>query len=96
MSQRRTYSREFRLAAVKKVIEHGLTASAVGNDLGVGASLIRNWRKKFEDDGTLATEITGSNSVESELKRLREQNRQLKMERDILKKATVFFAKESS
>ena len=96
MSQRRTYSREFRLAAVRKVIEQGLSASAVGKDLGVGASLIRNWRKKFEEDGTLATEITNGSSVEAELKRLREQNRQLKMERDILKKATAFFAKESS
>ena len=95
MSQRRTYSREFRLAAVKKVIEHGLSSSSVGKDLGVGAHLIRNWRKRFEEDGTLATEITNSSSVEAELKRLREQNRQLKMERDILKKATAFFAKES-
>ena len=46
--------------------------------------------------GTLTSEIEKSPSVESELKRLREENRQLKMERDILKKATAFFAKENS
>ena len=50
MSQRRTNSREFRLAAVRKVIEQGLSPSAVGKDLGVGANLIRNWRKKLEKE----------------------------------------------
>ncbi|EKJ99681.1 hypothetical protein RBSH_05006, partial [Rhodopirellula baltica SH28] len=40
-------------------------------------------------------EVVGSQSIEAELRRLREENRQLKMERDILKKATAFFAKES-
>ena len=49
----------------------------------------------FEADGTLETESNGKESAEAELKRLREENRQLKMERDILKKATAFFAKES-
>lgn len=96
MEKRRTYSREFKLAAVKKVIEQGLSYSQVANDLGVHDSLIRNWKKTFERDGTLAAEVSSSSSVEEELKRLREENRQLKMERDILKKATAFFAKESS
>ena len=74
MSQRRTCSCDFRLSAVKKVLEQGLSASVVGNDLGVGANLIYKWRKKLEEDGTLATEIANSSSVEAELKRLREQN----------------------
>ena len=96
MEKRRIYSREFKLAAVKKVVEQGLSFTAVARDLGVGANLIRKWKNSFEADGSLASEITSSSSVESELKRLREENRQLKMERDILKKATAFFAKESS
>lgn len=96
MDQRRTFSREFKLAAVKKIIEQGMSYAQVARDLGVRDSLIRNWKKTFEKDGTLKAEITSSNSVEDELKRLREENRQLKMERDILKKATVFFAKENS
>jgi transposase-like protein len=58
-------------------------------------TLIHNWRRTFEADGTLQAEINNSPSVESELKRLRKENRQLKMERDILKKATAFFAKEN-
>jgi transposase len=96
MDKRRKFGRDFRLAAVKKVIEQGLSYAAVGRDLGVGANLIRNWKKVFEEDGTLETEVANSSSIEAELKRLREQNRQLIMERDILKKATAFFAKEGN
>lgn len=94
MDKRRTFSREFKLAAVRKVVEQGLSFAAVARDLNVRANLIRNWKKSFEEDGSLQTE-TASSSVEAELKRLREQNRQLIMERDILKKATAFFAKEN-
>jgi transposase-like protein len=96
MDKRRNFSREYKLAAVKKVIEQGLSYAAVARDLGVGANLIRNWKKTFEADGTFDTEVANSSSVEAELKRLREQNRQLMMERDILKKATAFFAKENN
>ena len=96
MDTRRSYSREFKLAAVKKVIEQGMSYAAVARDLGIRDSYIRNWKKAFEKEGSLQVEVTGSNSVEAELKRLREENRQLKMERDILKKATAFFAKENN
>ena len=96
MEKRRIYSREFKLAAVRKIVEQGLSFTAVARDLNVGANLIRKWKNSLEADGSLESEITSSSSVESELKRLREENRQLKIERDILKKATAFFAKESS
>jgi transposase len=93
---RRTFARDYKLAAVKKVIEQGLSYREVARGLGIGDTLIHNWRKAFEADGTLQAEVNQSPSVEAELKRLREENRQLKMERDILKKATAFFAKENS
>ena len=86
---RRTYSRDYKLAAVKKVIEQGLSYAEVARDLGIGDTLIHNWRKAFEADGTLQAEVTQSPSVEAELKRLREENRQLKMERDMLNKTTT-------
>jgi len=95
MKTRRKFSRDYKLAAVKKVIERGLSYREVARDLGIRDSMIRSWRKAFEADGTLQAEIENSPSVESELKRLREENRQLKMERDILKKATAFFAKQN-
>ena len=93
---RRTFSREYKLAAVKKVIEQGLSYCEVARDLGIGDTLIHNWRKAFELDGTLQAEVNQSPSVEAELNRLREENRQLRMEREILKKATAFFAKENT
>lgn len=61
-----------------------------GND-----GMLRNWRKAFESNGTLSKDAVNNPSIEAEVKRLREENRQLMIERDILKKATAFFAKES-
>ena len=90
MKSKRTFSREYKLAAVKKIVEQGQSYAEVAKDLGVNDGLLRNWRKKFEAEGVLSPVPTGS--VEDELKRLREENRRLKMEREILKKATAFFA----
>lgn len=96
MSKRRVYSREYKLAAVKKVVEQGLSYCQVARDLGIRDNLIHNWRKAFEADGTLSAEVQNSPAMEAELKRLREENRQLRMEKEILKKAAAFFAKEST
>ncbi len=90
MKSKRTFSREYKLAAVKKVIEQGMSYADVSKDLGIRDNLLRNWAKKFEAEGTLP--VPSSSSVEEELKRLREENRRLKIEREILKKATAFFA----
>ena len=92
---RRTFSRAYKLAAVKKVVEQGLSFREVARELGIRDTYIHNWKKSFEEDGTLAREIKQEVSADAELSRLREENRQLKMERDILKKATAFFAKEN-
>ena len=94
-NKRRTFSREYKLAAVKKVVEQGLSYSEVARDLGIRDSMLPNWQKRFEAEGAIESEMDGNPSVEAELRRLREENRQLKMERDILKKATAFFAKEN-
>lgn len=96
MRKRRSFTREFKLAAVKKVLEKGLSVTEVAQELGIRDTLIHNWRRAFEADGSLQCEILNSPSMDAELRRLREENRQLKIERDILKKATAFFAKEKS
>jgi transposase-like protein len=96
MKKRRIFSRDFKLAAVKKVVEKGLAVTEVARDLGIRDTLIHNWKRAFEADGSFRSEVVGSSSVDAELKRLRDENRQLRMERDILKKATAFFAKESN
>ena len=95
MKKRRTFSREYKLETVKKVVLQGMSYREVARDLGIRDNLIHNWRKAFEADGTLDAQLRGNTSAEAELKRLRDEVRQLKMERDILKKATAFFAKES-
>ena len=51
--QRRIFSRDYKLAAVKKVLEQGLSYSQVARDLGIRDTLIHNWRRAFEADGTL-------------------------------------------
>jgi transposase len=82
--------RKFRAEAVALVLEQGLTASQVARDLDVGQPTISRWVKAAEDakePGALST------AERAELKRLREETRILRMERDILKKA-AFFAKE--
>jgi len=78
-----------------KVVKLGLSCAEVARDLKVKDSLIYNWRKAFEADGTLGVESSTQLSVDGELQRLRAENRQLKIDRDILKKATAFFAKEN-
>ena len=95
MSERRKFTREFKLAAVRKVLDQGLTFTEVARDLGISDVLLHNWRKTLQEDGTLKARKDESSSTEAELKRLREEVRQLKMERDILKKATAFFAKDA-
>jgi transposase-like protein len=95
MKKRRIFSREFKLAAVKKIVEQGLSATEVARDLGIRSTLLHHWKRLFQVDGALQQETQGSATVEAELKRLGEEKRQIKMERDILKKLTAFFAKES-
>ena len=95
MKKRRTFSRDYKLEAVKKVVLQGMSYCEVARDLDIRDNLIHNWRKQFESDGTLAKLTNNNATAEAELKRLRDEVRQLKMERDILKKATAFFAKES-
>ena len=50
MEKRRVFSRDYKLAAVKKVVEQGLAYSQVARDLGIGDNLLHNWRKAFEAD----------------------------------------------
>jgi transposase len=91
---RRIYSREFKVSAVALVNEQGYTVAQAAKNLGVDPSSLRGWLKKFPPTDGQNTS-TGPGAAHAELRQLREQVRQLTMERDILKKATAFFAKES-
>ncbi len=90
---RRTYSREFKVSAVKLVQEQGYTAPEAAKSLGVDAASIRYWLKKFSVEAGSGTGSQGA--LRAEVRRLREENKRLLMEREILKKATAFFARQA-
>ena len=97
MATRKKYTREFKQDAVRLVIEQGYNQSEAARNLGIDRGMLGRWVKEFQEDDHEAFRGNGKRTTEEEeLRRLREENRRLKMERDILKKATAFFAKESS
>ena len=86
---RREYSPEFKAEAVRRVVEGGVPLAAVARELGVSPNLLSVWRR------TLSTREADVVPESEELRRLRRENEVLRQERDFLKKATAFFAKES-
>jgi transposase len=92
MSKRRQHSEEFKREAVKLVTEGGYTTAQAARSLGIHENLLRNWRHKYSPEEKPMKDLTETEA--QELARLREENRRLRMERDILKKATAFFANE--
>jgi transposase len=89
---RRRFTREFKISAVKLVREQGYTATQAAKSLGVDAASIRGWVEKFSEEAGQAP--TGDGALRAEIQRLRKENQRLLMEREILKKATAFFARE--
>ena len=96
MAKRRKHSREFKVQAVQMVTKQGMSVAEAARDLGINANVLRRWKNEFADHAENAFPGNGQRTPEQEeLRQLREENRQLRMERDILKKATAFFVKES-
>jgi transposase len=94
--KRKHYSKQFKIDAVKLVTEQGFNVSEAARNLGIHHSSLRRWKRHLESGGNQAFPGKGNLSAEKqELNRLRKENKRLRMERDILKKATAFFAKES-
>jgi transposase len=89
--KRREYTEDFKRDAVALVTEQGYKPSEAARSLGIGDNLIRRWKREFEDEASGAK--LGTDERE-ELKRLRKENRLLRMEKEILKKASQYFAKE--
>jgi transposase len=90
-TRRSKFSPEFKQEAVDLVKRSGKSANQVAKELGISQTSLSRWIREADanpgEDNVFATR--------DELRRLQEENRRLKMERDILKKATAFFAKES-
>jgi transposase len=88
---RRQYTEEFKRDAVALVTEQGYKLAEAGRSLGINADLIRRWKQEAEGEAT-GERLT--NDERDELRRLRKENRELRMEKEILKKASAYFAKE--
>jgi transposase len=96
-STRRTFSREYKLEAVKLIRERGVSVAQAARDLDVHENVLRTWVKEFAADPVGAFPGQGNLKPEQqEIERLRREVAKLKAERDILKKAAAYFAKEST
>lgn len=94
---RRHHSLEFKREAVALVVEQGYSCAAAGRSLGVNGALIGRWKGELEAHEADAFPGKGNRRAEQQrIHELESENRRLRMERDILKKATAFFAKESA
>jgi transposase len=94
---RRTYTAEFKAEAVKLVTEQGYSVAEAARSLGIHETLLRSWKQALRDKGDQAFPGPGKlPAIEEELRRLRAENKRLLAERDILKKAAAFFAREAT
>jgi len=90
--KRRTYSREYKLEALQLMQSVG--PAEASRSLGVHANTLSKWRREHQASPEQSFPGNGRAAEQSELERLRKENRQLRLEREILKKAAAFFAKE--
>ena len=92
---RRTFTREFKLEAVKLVTERGISKSQAARDLGIHVNLLRNWIEDFKLDVKQAFPGRGKlRADDAEIAKLKRELADARAERDILKKAIAYFAKE--
>jgi transposase len=95
MTQQRRFTKEFQEEAVRLVQTSGRTQREIAGDLGIGQSTLVRWLGQNRDRRAVEPPEV-QNDVAAELKRLRRENEILRQERDILKKATAFFAREGN
>ena len=93
--ERRSYSLEFKLEAVRLVNESGRSKTQIAKELDVSRTMIYSWCRTYADQGKSGFKKNEKHNDEQlELKRLRLENKRLREEREILKKAAAFFARE--
>jgi len=87
----KTYSKKFKEESVSLVTEQGYSVPEASKSLGIGASMLYKWKQTIEDQKSGKELTTGERD---KLKQLRKENKNLRMGKEILKKASAFFAKE--
>jgi transposase len=97
MATKKQYTKEYKLDAVSLVLDQGYSVAEAARSLEINANMIRRWIKEHkEDDNGQAFRGNGKLTPEQEeVRRLKLENKQLKLEKQILKEAMVFFAKET-
>ena len=94
--KRRRFSKEYKLEAVRLIVEEGRRISELSRELGVGVNSLARWKRKYAEGKIDPFPGKGRLSPEdAELRRLKRENEVLRMERDILKKAAAIFSKDS-
>jgi transposase len=94
--KRRAFTKEFKAQTVRLVQDGGKSIGVIARELDLGESVLRNWLRQAEIDAGRGRPGALTTDEREELTRLRRDVRTLRMERDILKKATAFFAKENA
>ena len=92
---RRTFTDEFKAAAVGRLYKPGATQGGVAKELGVTSSQLKTWRLEIEAAGSMAA-LRRQQADAAELDRLRRENKRLKLENEILEKASAFFASRAA
>lgn len=96
MTTRKKYTKEFKLDAVSLVLEQGYSRAEAARSLEINPNMLGRWVKEYQDEDGQAFRGNGKLTPEQEeLRALRAKVKRLEMEKEILKKATVFFAKET-
>ena len=94
---RRNYSREFKVEAVRQVVEHGRSVTEVADGLGINRNLLTRWKTEMAAEGTQAFRGNGVvSAADEEMRQLRRRLAIAEQERDILKKALAYFAKDKN
>lgn len=97
VEKRKTYTADFKRAAVDLVTEQGYSISKAARKLDINVNMLRRWKHQVEEQANNAFPGNGRQLPEQdELRRLRQENQRLRMERDVLKKTVTFFANEST
>jgi transposase len=95
LNRRKKYSKEFKLDAVSLVTDQGYSRAAAARSLGLNSNMLGRWVSEHRTDGGQSFRGNGKLTPEQEeIRKLKSQVKNLQMEKEILKKATVFFAKE--
>jgi len=95
MTKRRKFSPEFKRGAVEQACQPGVSCAQVARELGINANMLSRWKRQIEKEGGLAFGGSG-NPRDEEVAALKRELARVKKERDFLREAATFFARESS